>query len=77
MMKSPIRGGCLHKKRMQWKEPYRIMVVLLLATLLAPAAATAGQFFPDSRVEVSLSGRHMAYLGLEKGLLRIRMPFFS
>ena len=51
----------------------RIMVaVLLLATLLAPAAATAGQFFPDSRVEVSLSDDHTAYLGLASGTSSFR-----
>ena len=53
------------------------MVVLLLATLLAPAAATAGQFFPDSRVEVSLSGGHMAYLGLGKGAFEDEDAFFA
>jgi len=42
----------------------RIMAVLLMAVLLAPAAATAGQLFPDSRVETKLPAGHVAYLGL-------------
>lgn len=41
-----------------------VVAVLLLATLLAPAAATAGQSFPDSKMEVTLSDGHRAYLGL-------------
>lgn len=49
-----------------------IAAALLLATLLAPATATAGQLFPDSRVEATLSNGHTAYLGLADGTSSFR-----
>ena len=38
---------------------------LLVAVLLVPAVAGAGQFFPDSTVENTLPESHVQYLGLE------------
>ena len=47
------------------ERTFRIIAAfLLLATLLAPVAAAAGEFFPDSNVEVALPEGHAEYLGL-------------
>lgn len=43
------------------------IAILLLVCLLAPVGAAAEILFPDSRVEVALSGEHTEYLGLADG----------
>lgn len=43
---------------------YIIVTALVLVTLRVPAAASAGSFFPDSEIQLTLPQRHLAYLGL-------------
>ncbi|MDC0335287.1 TlpA family protein disulfide reductase [Pseudodesulfovibrio sp.] len=38
---------------------------LLVVVLILPTAVMAGQFFPDSTVEIQLPGGHAEYLGLD------------
>lgn len=50
-----------------------IAVFFLLAALCVPAVSAAGQFFPDSVLDVDLPEGHAAYLGLAEDTASFRL----